>query len=267
MRTNAYLRLVLILALELVVAAAARAQVSSTAYVKPTLLPSRLEKALAALGDHLDKPGKERIALGGTLQRSSGASSQVSIVWQLPSSFRLEETTSSGKRVIAFDGARVSSTSPLTDDDNGLLETLFLDSAEHFFVGRHSGLAMREMGVFRTDDGTAKTYSGPYLDIYQVADKTPAGEKRLRLYQFGMQTGLLERVDYWADPETRKTMISSAFSGWSDYQGQRVPGSITRAVGGQNVFTLTLSSASFGAALSDGSFSVSGAATAKGESQ
>lgn len=226
-------------------------------YVQPVLLRSRLPAALAAIGDRLEKSGNERVTLAGTLTRSTGTS-QVRVIWQLPGQYRIDETKDGSTRTVTFDGARLATSSgALTAADADLVESVINDSAENFFVSQSRGAATRVMGYyFRTDDGKAARYAGPWYDIYQVFQPRAGTTAPLRpkLYLINSRTKLLEQVHYQVDRSGRAVRVMTQISNWQALDKHRVAASVVRYEDGQPVLQFSYSTVLLGAKATDGVF-------------
>src|SRR5262245_4543162 len=73
-------------------------------YIAPSRLWSPLRGVLSALGDRLEKPGKERLTIIGSLTRRNAASSApFRLITELPNRMRLEEGAGPQQRVIGYD--------------------------------------------------------------------------------------------------------------------------------------------------------------------
>ena len=59
-------------------------------YLRRSRLRSRLREALTLFGDRLERPGKERLTLAGTLRLASPADLPFRAVWELPGRLRIE---------------------------------------------------------------------------------------------------------------------------------------------------------------------------------
>jgi hypothetical protein len=198
-----------------------------------------------ALGDRLEKVGKERLTLAGTLARgNSSQSNQFLIAWEYPGRLRLEELKDGRSRALVFDGSKAASfDGTLTTDDEALLETILYDTPEHLFVSQMRGAATRHLGSrFRlTDDqkNGAATY-----DIYEVTEPVTVGgqtRRQTRQYLFNSDTHLLERVRYEVARSDSVTKIEVLYTDWRKVGGQMIPGRIQRTEDGTPVHTLTLS--------------------------
>ena len=116
-------------------------------YVNRRLLTPRLAAHLNALGDRLEKSGKERLTVTGVLHVSADSQARpVSVTLEFPDRFRIAIQNGPQSRVITSD--RVEQRAA---DEPELIETLAYDSAEHFFSAQMQGNATRFLGArFRT---------------------------------------------------------------------------------------------------------------------
>ena len=236
-----------------------------SAYVNRSRLWPQLCLALDALGNRLEKPGRERLILNGTLSRpniAKGAPSPVHVILEAPDRLRLEQQNGSQLQVTVFDGSvnteAVKSDGTLTAQDQSDVETLAFDTTDHFFVGRMQGQATRFLGPrFRLDDGKAEPYAGPYYDVYQMVDRitvTKESRPQPKFYFFNSETQLLERVRYEIDRGGRMVRVEVQYSSWQKISGQQLPGKITRLEDDSPVLALTLASVAIGPALPDNIF-------------
>lgn len=226
-------------------------------YVRRAQLSPRLAMNLNALGNRLEKPGQERLALMGTWRVAGTAQPrEFAATLEFPDKLRL---TVGGpqNRVITFDGQQTKAWQTLTTDELDLIETLAYDSSEHFFAAQMQGNAMRFLGArFRTDDGSTPNYDGPYFDIYKIADQINAsGEERAaKLYYFNSDTLLLERVTYVINRGGSEISVETKLSDWRLLDGQQVARRIERLENGKSMFFLTIRSAGLGRRADDGIF-------------
>lgn len=225
------------------------------AFVRRAQLSPRLAQNLVALGNRLEKPGQERLALVGTLRVAGTAQSrEFAATLEFPDRLRLV-VGGPQNRVITFDGQQTKGT-PAADDLD-LIETLNYDSAEHFFAAQMQGNAMRFLGArFRTDDGSTPDYDGPYFDVYKIADQVKASEQErpAKLYYFNSDTLLLERVTYVISRGGSEISVETKLSDWRGTEGQQVARRIERFENGKSVFVLTIRSAGLGRRADDGIF-------------
>lgn len=227
-------------------------------YVRRGQLSPRLVAHLNALGNRLEKPGNERLTITGVLQSSaSSVPRDITATLEFPNKLRLLLGNGPQSRLITSDGQQTKAPSPLVSDELELIETLAYDSADHFFAAQMEGKAMRFLGArFRTDDGSASNYTGPYYDIYKVADRIESsGEERpAKLYYFNSDTLLLERVTYVANRNGSETNVETSLGDWQQEAGQRTPRRIERFENGNSVFVLTIRSVQPGPKVADGTF-------------
>jgi hypothetical protein len=218
---------------------------------------------LKTLGDRLSVVGKERLTLDGVLTRGAGTgatANSIRVISEISGKVRIEQVGPQGNHVTGFDGnAHWSDRGTPSSDDADLVETLFNDSAEHFFKGQTQGSPTRFYGThFRLDDGKDPKYSGPYYDIYEVGDLAAQGGqliRRPRIYCLNSQTLLLERAQYRIQRQGVTVKVETLLQGWQNFQGQQVPKAIVRTENGQQVWTFSVQSASTGPSLPDTLFS------------
>lgn len=237
-----------------------RARIKQVAYVRRSNLSPKLVRHLNALGERLEKPGKERLSVTGTLSRGAASQTQeVTAVFEFPDRLRLTTQTVNQSRVITFnEGQAKAAEKQLDEAERDLIETLVYGSAEHFFATQMQGQATRFLGShFRLDDGSRTDYDGPYYDIYKVAEQIQTGDEsreRLKLYYFNSETLLLERVSYEIERAGATVKVEERFSGWTKEQGQQIAQRIERIENGEQVFVFTVRTASLSARANDGVF-------------
>ena len=237
-----------------------RARVKQAAYVRRSNLSPKLVWHLNALGDRLEKPGRERLSVTGTLSRATDSQmEEVTAVFEFPDRLRLTRHKGNQTRVITFDGEQAkASEQPLDTVERDLLETLVYGSAEHFFSTQMQGQATRFLGSrFRIDDGLSPDYDGPYYDVYKVADQIKTSlepREQLRLYYLNSETLLLERACYELSRNGSTVKVEEHIGGWTREQGQQVPRRIERFENGESVFVLTVRTVGLSARANDGSF-------------
>src|ERR1044071_7565907 len=84
--------------------APAPAKVKRVAYVRPSALTPKLVWHLKAMGNRLERPGKERLSLTGTLARANDSQAEeVAALWEFPDRLRLAIQKGIHARVITFD--------------------------------------------------------------------------------------------------------------------------------------------------------------------
>ena len=229
-------------------------------YVRQAALMPQLRWSLKALGDRLEKRGKERLTLTGTLTQA-GESQSTPFVAIREFSDRLRLTFQAGAqtRVLTFNGQRSQGTQggPNSSDED-LIETMLYDTAEHFFISQMQGAATRSLGSrFRAIEDSRANYSGPFYDIFEVTEPVRSrsdAREETRQYCFDSDTHLLEVVKYGVLRNGLETRVEVRLTGWYQIDGQRFPGRIVRSENGTPVVTLILSSVTTGPGLDDGPF-------------
>lgn len=225
-------------------------------YVSRGRLTPRLIRNLTALGDHLEKPGKERLTITGELHSSSDSRArEIVAAWEFPDKLRLGIQNGLQNRQLTFVGQDIKGQA--TTDELDLIESLTYDSAEHFFNTQMQGNAMRFLGSrFRADDGSNPDYSGPYFDIYKIVDRIDAsGEDRAaKLYYFNSETLLLERVTYVINRNGSDVNVETRLGDWHPEGDQKMARRIERLENGKSVFVLNIRSAQFGRRIDDAVF-------------
>lgn len=222
-------------------------------YVRAAQLWPQLRWHLKVLGDRIEKPGKERITITGTIKRAGDAQAlPMAVTLEFPDRLRLTVQDGLQQRIVTFDGQNAAAVGgTLTSRERDFIETLVYDTAEHFFAGQTRGTATRFLGDhFRLDDGTTPNYAGPYYEVYQTTEQlkhTVPAREQTKLYCFNSQSLLLERVRY----QSQASAVEIQVSGWQQVQGQQVPRRIVRLEGGQPVLVLTVSSVVIGQKIDD----------------
>lgn len=229
------------------------------AYVRRSNLSPRLVWHLNALGDRLEKPGRERLSVTGTLSRATASQTEeVAAIWEFPERLRLTVQKNNQTRVITFDREAKAVGDPPDAAERDLVETLVYGTTEHFFATQMQGQATRFLGSrFRLDDGSSTGYNGPYYDVYKVAYQIRTGDEsreRLKLYYFNSETLLLERVSYEIHRNGAAVKVEERISGWTKEQGQQVARRIERFENGSSVFVFIVRTAALSARVNDGVF-------------
>jgi hypothetical protein len=228
-------------------------------YVRREKLQPRLRHLLGVIGDRLEKPGKERMVMVGTLKREIDSQpAPFRLLLEMPHRMRLEELGAK-QHVTSFNGSSGwAMGGSLSDTDKDTIETLIFDSADHFFLGQTQSLAIRALGTrFRLDDGADVNYAGPFYDIYQVMDHVGTGpdvRQQPKLFYFNSDTQLLERVRYQIQRDGVAVNVEIQITDWKQLNNQRVPSTIIRLENDKPVLTITIASAAIGPRLADGLF-------------
>ena len=226
-------------------------------YVRRARLWPQLRYVAEALGDRLEKPGKERLILIGTLSRASKQNlpRPIRLVLEFPDRLRLEEEDG----VTTYNnGNFASSTGTLRENEQAEVESLIFDFVDHFFSAQMGGYSTRFLGTrFRMDDGKNPQYAGPFYDLYQITDRIGANEavrEQPKLYFFNSNNLLLERVRYEIQRNGKPVKVETLLSGWQKITGQPIPNAITRTEDGARVLMLSITAITIVQKLNDGIF-------------
>jgi hypothetical protein len=220
----------------------------------------QLRGALATLGDRLERPGKERVTLSGTIHRGGGSDANAFILVRESSGrVRFQEQDGHRARTVAFDGREAWKPVGRPDQsEEALLETLVYDSADQFLVAHARGTSTRFLGSrFRLDEGDSEGYGGPFYDLYQISDLDMTGQeprRQTRTYYVNSDTLLLERVRYETERAGAVIRVEVLCGDWRDVQGQKFPFSVTRLENGVPVMSINVSAVGVGPKADDGTF-------------
>ncbi|HEY0377478.1 MAG TPA: hypothetical protein VGC87_11040 [Pyrinomonadaceae bacterium] len=223
---------------------------------------SQLGAPLRAIGDRVERPGKERLTLNGTLQRASESQGTPFVAtYEQPGRLRLQYSQGLSPRVITFNGQRAGKRGGgLTAEEEALVETLVYDTQEGFLNGQMDTAPTHLLGLrFRTDDGTSESYRGSYYDIYQVTDRVKAdvqNPERTKLYLLNSDTHLLEFVRYQVETDGAATQVEVRLEDWRKVQDQMFPTRLVRLENNRPVFTLTITSVALGPKAEEDIFTV-----------
>ncbi len=229
-------------------------------YVRAGRLLPQLRWNLKALGDRLEKPGKERLTMTGTLSRASDSGPvPVLMIMEFPDRLRLELQGVGPHHVITFNGKSAGKVGGLLDQsEEDLIETLVYDTAEHFFGGQSRGTATRFLGEhFRLDGGGQANEAGPFYDVYQTTERirhTVPPRQQTQLYCFNSDTRLLERISYELLRNGFRTTVEIRIGGWQKVQDQQIPLRVVRLENNQPALTLTINRVAVSPKIIDGAF-------------
>jgi hypothetical protein len=225
-------------------------------YVRPRAIWPQLRAALAVIGDRLERPGKERLSMTGTLTRTVESTAQTPfvLVREFPGFMRLEEQDGAQRRVSVFSG-RADAQSNHTRREADDIETLVFDTAEHFFTAHaQQGVLMRHLGNrFRLD----AVADNAFYDLYEMTDEVKLGgdtRRQTKVYALNSDTLLLERVSYERERDGQVVRVEVRLGDWRREQGQMSPRHIERMEDGRVVFALDINSVAVGTRADDGAF-------------
>lgn len=223
----------------------------------------QLRSTLDAHGDRFEKPGKERLIITGNISDPTlGADEKTPsrLIFEFPDKLRLEKQKKEKLDVTIFDGkTKFKIGGALKKEEENELESLVLDSADHFLAGHMQGFAMRSFGSrFRLDDGSTPNYTGPFYDIYQLTDQIPDNNSEKstqpKRYFINSHSQLMERVTYQDKRNGGEVEVTVQFSDWQKVNGQQIPTKVTRTENGKAVSILTITTATLSPRTDDGIF-------------
>lgn len=237
-RSSMARRHAMVLAPAMMLAALMRGQAVSPAggrredYLRAADLPHFLGRYHTNLGERLQRVGLERLVSTGTL-REKGSDKPSVLAWELPGRFRLEKD---GKAIVGALAGLAAPRAPglSTQDEDEIIESLFLDRSESALFNVVNGAAVRVIGYqVGTQRGRVPAYSGPYFDVFDITAKVdwrPNSPVRSKRYFFDSMSGLLQRVSYVQFKGAATQSIDTHFSQWTKVQNDFVPGVIERFV-------------------------------------
>jgi len=197
-------------------------------YRQPWQVPSVLRENYAALGNRLQKAGKERITIKGILKKSSG-SKPIQVIIEKGGKARIDTSSKS----VRFDGKNVSN--GINSDDDELLESFVDDLPENLIETTASGAALRLIG-HRYKDAQGKLCN--IFDAWILSKSNPQRQRTFKRYCFDSNTMLLSWVQYRPDGETKGTLLETRFDDWVVISGQAIPATISRRKDGIIIFSL-----------------------------
>jgi hypothetical protein len=208
--------------------------------VRRGLLKPSLREKLRSLGDRLEKPGKERLTVTGTLRRKGDALPHpMSLVLEARGRLRVEEQGGVGARTFVFDRDH-NTNRTLTDAESALVETFLYDTPESFFALQEAGAPTRPLGNRYRLNGSPV---GTRYDVYEVQDtdaeydpaRTPT-----KFFCFNRNTFMLERVSYEKLATGGTTSVEVRLEDWGEFAGQKLPRRVVRLENNELVLVVTL---------------------------
>lgn len=215
-------------------------------HVRRGLLKPALRENLRSLGDRLEKTGKERLTVTGTIRLKGDAQSRpVIFILEARGRLRVEEQGGSGFRTFIFDRDHATGRT-LTVPESDLVETLLYDTPESFFALQETGAPTRSLGSgYRLNDSPA----GSQYDVYEVQDTDAAGDPAspvTKVFCFNRETSMLERVRYERVAAGSASAIEVRLEDWGAFDGQKMPHRIVRLENNDPVLVITLDAVTFG---------------------
>jgi hypothetical protein len=212
-------------------------------------VPQALKAKAKAMGTRFAARGNERTIMVGTMSRPGSAPVAAVVSYEIPRQIRYEEAG----RVLVHDGERGTGQGSLADADAVVLESLLEDSMDGLLYTMPRAQLFRPLLYrARLDDGKALNYTGPYVDIYEIALPilSLGNTVRRKHFYFDSRTHLLDRVVYF----TGKVRVETRFQNWRLVSGSQIPGTVSRFEDGIVKFTFTPGQVSIGPAQADRTF-------------
>jgi hypothetical protein len=212
-------------------------------------LPAPAAEVRRALGNVFDREGHERRILTGEEQRN-GLTMPIVFTRELDHKFRIDFGGGPAPRRIVLNNEAAEGTIAAwqaTPEHYELLETLASDSTEGFLYSFGTGGWVRWIGGGFRPEGTGLNYPGPYFDIFRQTVNDPlkvAITATTKLFLFDSRTKLLAKTRYKVLRGGASVAVQVSFSDWTQMGDQMVPGSIVRTEGDQQVFSVSIHSAS-----------------------
>jgi hypothetical protein len=209
-------------------------------------MPTVVIPQIAALGERVRFPGKEKIIFAGQYIDGSG-NRPAQITYQAPGLVRLDGFKP-GSAGISFDGER--SYGAIAAIDDAFLETFVMDTAEGMLAATRRGGGLRLLGrQFEPHPKNFPKYNGPRYDIYELAAPVRSRQDllvRLKRYYFDSKTGWLLRTRYRDGTRSPGVTVEVRFSGWKTIDGSAYPARIDRFENGRPVFSFVVANISAG---------------------
>src|SRR5271157_903035 len=220
-------------------------------------LPPGWQMALLKSGDRLQKPGKERLTVVGTVTRNGLSTAPFQLVQELPNLVRYSEGTGGSATAVVFDGSQFGKTgASIQATDSDLVETLVYDSPVWFLYAPSSSLPTRKLGSrFRLNPQSGKTYSGPLYDVYVITVPVQQPGKiktQPKAYHVNSNTHMIEMIKY-QEADSPSTNVQIVLGNWTTVSNNTVPHTIQRLENGVEVLRFTITSATLGPSVADGS--------------
>jgi hypothetical protein len=121
-----------------------------------------------------------------------------------------------------------------------LIERLVLDSPDQFVLAQLRGASYQTVARNVRPEEAGDNYAGPLWNVVRVNDPQRDGQKRAnslwRLYYINIRTGLIDKIVSEVDGER----IEATLSGWTEVNGEKVPGDLTWTRQGQTLMQFRL---------------------------
>lgn len=209
-----------------------------------------------ALGRRFDAAGRERLILNGALSSKQG-DVPIAFTRELDQNVRVDIQGAQPRSLVVADMKKNRPSKALSDDDAALLETLVDDSPEAFFFGDQAAESIEFVGARFRPAGAAKSYAGPFYDVFQrkaAVAALPGQPVRTKFYYFDSETKLLAKTCYEIQRSGSLVSVEVQYSGWRNDGGQPAPTQIVRLENGAQTLAISIQSAQNSASLNDSVF-------------
>jgi hypothetical protein len=230
---------------------------ANNGWLSQAALPSRLHTALRALGDRLERRGKERLVMAGILRYfGESLDTPFTLILELPGRVQLALQQGVSSRTLVYDCENLQSPDNIENPrDREAIETLVYDSAEHLLLGQIEGaMSTRFLGErFHLDNGTESLFYDVFEAVDQIRFKQETREQK-KVYCFNASSHLLDRIIYQgqSDNIAREVRLSD----WREIAGQQVPCRIERLEGQTTSLQFFIQTVAIGPRLNDGAFAI-----------
>lgn len=220
--------------------------------IGPGDLPSNFRDLLQQMGNRMTSDSAAQVALTGTMTDASG-SRPAQIVVQSPGLLSYQESA----RHITFNGtAAQTKAGQLTSDDQRIFDSLLANFPDMIYLQVATGGSLRRIGShFRTDDGVARSYTGPYWTVFAFSPKNRPGLAPATPLQEEIFIAVDEQTGLMAEVRTvvisvagQKNVTETQFGNWFQQNGQWFPAKIVRLENGKQVLSFQTLNAGVGPA-------------------
>ena len=216
-------------------------------YISPKSVATYSAPFLKASGERLQKPGKERVVLAGTVSLNGSTPVPIQVAWEFPQKIRIDK----GTDTVVFDRGDPSREIPSNAEMADAIETLLEDSVEGFFANHLEGSTRFLGSGFRLRDGGPDAPSYDIVVVWNRSRVRGGQEPIVKQYWFDKRMKLLSRVVY----RRPSGSVEVFWSDWRDVQGERIPFTVERKELGRTTLLVKLFAASVSPKAEDGYFS------------
>ncbi|MBN1570034.1 MAG: hypothetical protein JXA73_19470 [Acidobacteria bacterium] len=202
-------------------------------------MPSGLKPYAIALGQRLQKAGRERITATGTILQPGDSGQQtdsVRITWQYPLKIQLDK----GKDSLTFDRNGPARAEIGDRQMADTIQMLLEDSTEGLFAIQKDRISQLYLGSGFTLEGAGE--SDPAMDIVMISYPDVFRKKQpiLKSYWFDSHTKLLGVVAY---ANASGALVHVVINDWREVEGEKIPFRIERWENNKLAMRLNLDSA------------------------